>query len=459
MKTQPKGSPFQRYLKPKVNSGVVLLIATAAALIFANTSLRYLYNAFWEIPMRLQIENFNFFEKDGKPMCLGEFINDVLMVIFFFSAGLEIKREMLAGSLRSFGRAILPVFAACGGMIFPVLIFYLISHGDVNASKGIAISMPTDIAFSVGVLSLLGSRVPTSLKVFLTTFAVADDIGGIIIIALFFSTTLHFHYLIIAAITLIIMAIGGNKGIRSKLFYFILGVLVWYCFVRSGVHPTIAGVLIAFTIPAKPAFNVKKYIKSMKEELDKFPMEEQRDEKERNILTTKQLAILKNIESDSDKVISPLQDFEDNLHIIVNFIIMPVFAFANAGITFGHIETDLLSTVAISAASGLVIGKPIGIFLFTWLLIKLKIAPMPKNMTWKNLLGISVIGGIGFTVSLFIADLSYADLPGIGQSLLNQAKLGVILGSTISGIIGFILLNIILPKKKETPEKAIEIPV
>lgn len=436
-------NPFQRFFKEKMNSGMLLLFVSVLAFCMANSPLKEFYHELWKVPVRLQFGDFNVFSHNGVPMDLGGFINDVLMAIFFFSVGLEIKREVIAGELHSLRQAALPIVAACGGMLFPVLVFMLTS-GDGDASRGAAIPMATDIAFSIGVLSLLGSRVPLSLKVFLTAFAVTDDIGGIIVIALFYSQHINLMALVPAVIILAILFIGGRKGVKSKLFYMGLGCVVWYFFLRSGIHATIAGVLVAFTIPARPGMNVGKYIEGIRENVERFPKDNEGSE---IILSRNQMSILKRIESASDNVISTLQDLEDDLYSIVNYIIMPLFAFANAGITIDHISLDLFQGVTLSVASGLVIGKCIGIFLFSFILIKLGVTKMPTGMNWKNLFGISLIGGVGFTVSLFIATLSYAGLPEVGETLLNQARLGVLTGSIVSGILGYLALNRVLPKK------------
>lgn len=437
-------NPFQRFFKEKMNSGILLVFVSLVAFCIANSPLKEFYQDLWKIPVRLQFGDFNVFSHGDQPMNFGEFINDVLMAIFFFSVGLEIKREVVAGELHNFRQALLPIVAACGGMLFPVLVFMLTS-GSGDASRGAAIPMATDIAFSIGVLSLLGSRVPLSLKIFLTAFAVTDDIGGIIVIALFYSQHLNLVALIPAVLVLALLYFGGRRGINSKLFYMLFGGVVWYFFLRSGIHATIAGVLVALTIPATPGINVGKYIASIRKNVDRFPKENEENEM---ILSRNQISILKKIESASDKVISPLQDLEDDLFSIVNYMIMPLFAFANAGITIDHISLGLFGGVTMSVASGLVFGKCIGIFLFSFLLIKFGVSKMPTGMTWKNLFGVSLIGGVGFTVSLFIATLSFSGLPG-GEELLNQARLGVLSGSAISGVLGYFVLNRILPESKE----------
>ena len=435
-------------IRTHATGGNILFGATALALIVANVaSINGYYFAFWDQPIRLQIADFNIFSHGGHPMTLLEFINDALMAIFFFTIGLEIKREVLVGELSSFRQALLPIMGAIGGMAMPVLIFFLLSSGT-EYSDGAAIPMATDIAFSLGVLAMLGNRVPLSLKIFLTTLAVVDDIGGIIVIAAFYSTHIEVGFLIIAAIILGILALGGVMAIQSKAFYFILGGVVWFLFLNSGIHPTIAGVLVAFTVPAKPVLDPKKYIRMIQQSMSHFRAETLGDQKNlttRTILTKEQLNWLKEVEHASDKVISPLQELEDSLHPLVNYFIIPLFAFANAGIYLLDLDPiTAVEGISLAIICGLVVGKFVGIFLLSWLTVKLKLAPMPAHSNWVMMAAIAMLGGIGFTVSLFIATLSfgapqYADL-------LNHAKLGIVIGSLVSGLLGFICLQLTLPK-------------
>ncbi len=350
------------------------------------------------------------------------------MAIFFFSIGLEIKREILKGELSSFRQALMPILAAIGGMAIPIALFAIMSYGTTYTA-GAAIPMATDIAFSLGVLAMLGSRVPISMKVFLTTLAVVDDIGGIILYA---------------TCILLTLLLGSILHIKSKVFYLTLGGVVWFLFLNSGIHPTIAGVLVAFCVPATPVFAPRKYIKTIRRTIANFKTEDDETLNKRSILDKRQLNWLKEIESASDKVISPLQELEDSLHPIVNFFIVPLFAFANAGIFLLDINpSTIVSGISLAIIIGLVIGKFLGIFIFSWVAIKLRLASMPQNMTWKSLASVSILGGIGFTVSLFIANLSFPSP--IDHSLLENAKLGIIIGSLLSGILGFILLQISLP--------------
>ncbi len=438
-------SPLRHFIRTKINGGAILLFVALAAMIIANSPLREAYDNFFAQEVVLRFGNFNLFQIHGSNMTLMSLINDAFMTLFFFSVGLEIKREVLVGELSSLRKALLPVVAACGGMIVPILIFTLICEPG-PASRGAAIPMATDIAFSLGVLSLLGKRVPLSLKIFLTTFAVVDDIGGIIVIGAFYSSHLIAEYLLWASAFIFILWLGGRLGINSKLYYIFFGIIVWYFFLNSGIHPTIAGVIVAFTVPARPKLNIYKYVREIRESLQKLP-EKVDSHSNKYMLSNSELSILRHVESTSDKVISPLQSMDDNLHPLVNYIVMPLFAFANASISFDHFSLADLEGVTLTVFIALVVGKLIGIFSFTWLAIKTKLLSMPDHMNTRSLFGVSMLGGIGFTVSLFIANLSYAALPGIGATLLNQAKIGIISGSVFAGIMGYFLLKHTYSKK------------
>lgn len=422
-----------------------LILGTILALAFANIpAINQYYFDFWNQEVRLQVGDFNIFSHAGHPMSLLSFINDALMAIFFFSIGLEIKREILVGELSSFKQAFLPIVAACGGMVVPVAIFFYFGQGT-NYEGGCAIPMATDIAFSLGVLSMLGKRVPLSLKVFLTTLAVADDIGGIIVIAVFYSSHIEVTLLLYAAVLLGVLLLGSAFKIKSKIFYLLIGAVVWFLFLNSGIHPTISGVLVALCVPATPVFAPKKYIKQIRKAIGYFHEMDDESLSKRSILSKDQMNWLKQIESASDKVISPLQELEDTLHPIVNFFIVPIFAFANAGIFLLDMDpSSVFEGVSLAIILGLVIGKFLGIFSFTWLAVVLRLAPKPAHSNWSMLASVSMLGGIGFTVSLFIATLSFG---GSAEQLdiLNHAKLGIVVGSLISGIIGFIWLHKTMP--------------
>lgn len=438
-------SSIRHFIRSKVNGGAILLFVALAAMIIANSPLRDAYNSFFAQEVILKIGNFNLFHIHEGNMTFMSLINDALMAIFFFSVGLEIKRELLVGELSSIRKALLPVIAACGGMIVPIILFSLICPEGV-ASRGAAIPMATDIAFSLGVISLLGKKIPLSLKIFLTAFAIVDDIGGIIVIGAFYSSHLVYAYLLWSLPIIFLLYLGGRLGMNSKLFYISLGLVVWYLFLHSGIHPTIAGVIVAFTVPARPKFEIPRYIGEIRECLQKLP--ETADlNNVRYMLSNSELSILRHVESASDKVISPLQSLSDNLQPLVNYVVMPLFAFANASISFEHFDVSALQGVTLSVFIALVVGKLIGIFTFAWLPIKFNLLHMPEHMNKRSLLGVSMLGGIGFTVSLFISNLSYANVPEVGEILLNQAKMGIISGSLFAGLCGYLLLNYIYKEK------------
>ncbi len=431
-----------------------MIAATVLALVIANIpSINEYYFNFWTQEVRLQVGDFNIFSHSGHPMDMLAFINDALMAIFFFSIGLEIKREILVGELASFKQALLPITAAVGGMVCPVLIYWLLAAGT-EYSGGAAIPMATDIAFSLGVLAMLGKRVPLSLKIFLTTLAVVDDIGGIVVIAAFYTTHIEADLLLYAAGLLVVLLLGSHMHIKSKIFYLGIGGVVWFLFLNSGIHPTIAGVLVAFCVPATPVFAPKKYIKIIRNSIAHFRGEDDELLNQRTILNRHQLNWLKEVESASDKVISPLQELEDSLHPIVNYFIVPLFAFANAGIFL--LDTDpasVIEGVSPAVILALVAGKFVGILSFSWLTVKLGAAPMPDHSNWKMIAAVSMLGGIGFTVSLFIATLTFNGADPLAIELLNHAKLGIVAGSLLAGVGGWLLLHVTLPKAAAPDEE------
>lgn len=443
---------FLSFLKHRVNGGMLLMIVAILAMVIANSPLANHYFDFWNHPVNLSIGGFNLFSHNGHSLTFMQFINDALMALFFFSVGLEIKREILVGELSSLRKAMLPIIAAIGGMVIPVAFYFIVAHDD-PASKGLAIPMATDIAFSLGVLSLFGKRVPISLKIFLTAFAVVDDIGGILVIALFYTNDLSVSYLLLSALVVVILYLGNRFGVMHRIFYIGFGIMMWYFFLQSGIHCTIAGVIVAFLIPARPRMNVQFYIERIRETIVKFPvLKEDKDEAiDKIVLDKRQIDELKSIEAASNRVISPLQSLENSMHGWVNYCIMPLFAFANAGVQLsGGGGGASFGAVTLAVLLGLTLGKFVGVYLFTFIAVKTKMVNLPKGMDWKNLVGVSLLGGIGFTVSLFIANLSFAaDYP----VLLNQAKLGVLLGTVIAGLSGYFVLNIVLPRLEEEKEE------
>lgn len=427
--------------KSKMNPGIVLMFTALVALILANSPLKEWYFSLWNTEILFGTEHFNLFNHHGESFSLLQLVNDAIMAIFFFLVGIEIKREVMTGELSTYKKALLPIIAAIGGMAVPILMFYLtgIFQGSgPEEMSGIAIPMATDIAFSLGVLTLLGNRVPVSLKIFLMALAIVDDIGGILAIAIFYShfTLASFIYLGIALLILGLLFLGNRMEIHSKTFYIVFGVAVWYLFLQAGIHPTIAGVLVAFTVPARPHINLKEFTRGIREELN-FLDSKLPENCECMRLENSQLHRMVSIELKVSKAISPLQSFEEILHNWVNYFIMPLFAFANAGVVINIAELHVFEGVSLNILSGLLIGKMLGIFFFSWGSIKLKLTSLPKEMSLKSLASVSLLGGIGFTVALFLASLTYE----AGSELLNQAKMGIILGSLLAGILGYLMLK------------------
>lgn len=420
--------PFQEFFQTEASGGILLLICTVIALIWANTFFSDSYFHLWHTKISI------FINETGLDYSLHHWINDGLMAIFFFVVGLEIKRELLVGELSSFKKASLPVAAALGGMLFPAGIYLLFNAGG-KGSSGWGIPMATDIAFVIGILAILGSRVPTSLKVFLTALAIADDIGAILVIAIFYTSEISFISLAVAGGFLLILIIANRLGIRNLLIYTILGIGLWFAFLKSGIHATVAGVLLAFTIPSSSRINSKEYFENNTDLLQKF-------DKVRgggvNILTNEERQMyIHEIENNSKRILPPLQRFEHGLAPWVSFVIMPLFALANAGVSLGQgLAKSLLDSINIGIIAGLFIGKQAGIFLFSWLSIKLGLSSKPDGINWKNLYGGGVLAGIGFTMSLFITNLAF-----IEDELIETAKVGILLASLISAIIGFIILK------------------
>lgn len=435
-------------LKSHINSSVVLIFFTILALVCANNpTIKDWYFSLWQLPMSLSIGEFNFFSHGGHAITLGQMINDFLMAIFFLSVGLEIKREIKVGELSSMDKALLPIIGACGGMLIPVVIFYLVCPADAAMQRGLAIPMATDIAFSLGILAVFKSRVPVGLKMFLAALAVADDLGGIIVIALFYTSNIDMLYLGLSALCVAIMVIGNIANMRRKAFYISVGLVLWYFMLNSGIHSTIAGVIVAFCVPATLVKGTGHYLERIRENVNKISVVDFGNLHKTVVLTNDQIHTLKSIESAADKMISPLQDLEDNLHTLINYIVIPLFAFANAGIDISAMSLgSVLSGVSLAVMLGLVVGKFLGVFSFSWVAVKLGFVSLPAGASWKSFASVCVVCGIGFTVSMFIADLSYAGLGAEGSALLDQAKLGVLLGSVISAVIGCVLLNKTLPK-------------
>ncbi|MBO4906184.1 MAG: Na+/H+ antiporter NhaA [Bacteroidaceae bacterium] len=444
------GGLIRRY----VSASFLLIAATILALVFANIPATHdFYIKLWAQPVSLSIGGFNVFSHGGHSLTLMDFINDFLMFFFFLSVGLEIKREVLCGELSSRQKALLPIIGACGGMIVPVIVFFCVCYGHPLMERGCAIPMATDIAFSLGVLSMFGKRVPVGLKIFLAALAVADDLGGIIVIALFYSSGLAWTYLLLAAVVVAILLFGNYRGVRVKSFYMSLGLVLWFMVLNSGIHATIAGVVLAFCIPANLVNGTRYYAQRIRKLVNRYP-EIEVTEADRNkaiVIEKSELQILRSIEKASDYLISPLQDIEDQLAMPINYVVIPIFAFANAGVDFAGMSImSLFSGVALGVFLGLVIGKFLGVLSFSWLSIKLGVCQMPAGATWKSISSVCMICGIGFTVSMFIAALSYpSHLGAEAAEMLNQAKLGILSGTLASALIGSLMLSQTLPRESQ----------
>ena len=441
---------FLSKLKLHVSSSMVFIVCTVLALLCANIPVvKDWYNSLWLHDVSVSIGNFNLFSHGGHSMNTIEVINDFLMAIFFLSVGLEIKREIRVGELSTREKALLPIIGACGGMIVPVLLFWLTCPADAAMQRGLAIPMATDIAFSLGVLSVFSKRVPIGLKVFLAALAVADDLGGIIVIALFYSSDINFLFLGLTAACVAVMVLANILKVRRKAFYVTAGLVLWYLMLNSGIHATIGGVIVAFCVPATLVKGTGHYLERIRAHMNKFPVIDIDEQHNAVVLTNEQIHTLKSIESAADKMISPLQDLVDNLHFPINYIVIPLFAFANAGVDLSVMSlSSLVSGVSLAVIVGLVLGKFIGVFSFSWLAVRMKVVSLPAGTTWKAFASVCVLCGIGFTVSMFIADLSYSGLGAEGFALLNEAKLGVLCGSVMAALLGCLLLNRNLPKEQ-----------
>lgn len=420
-------NPVQKFIKAESISGVLLFTATILALAFSNLPFYKLYDYIWQYKIGIKSEHFELV----KPLIL--WINDGLMAIFFFLVGLEIKREILVGELNSVKKASLPIFAAIGGMILPMVLYLLINQNPETA-HGWGISMATDIAFTLAILTLLGKRVPLGLKIFLTAFAIIDDLGAVIVIALFYTQEIGWMLLLYAAILLAVLYVLSYLRIHSKIVLLIFGIAIWLLFLKSGVHPTLAGILVAFAVPISQKINEFEYVEKLKAILERLVKSSSTNKLP--LLTKQQIEEIDNLEDWTHKVQSPLQQLENRLHVWVAFLIMPIFALANAGVHFSSnmsLNFPLVLTVAIS----LFMGKAIGVFLFSYLGVKLKLASLPKEINFKLILGVAILSGVGFTMSLFISGLAFFE----NAIYLNSAKIGIILCSLISGIIGFIVIK------------------
>ncbi len=421
--------PFLEFAKIEASGGILLVACALVALVWANSPWRDFYHHLWETQLTVGFGG----HQISKPL---EFwINDGLMAVFFFVVGLEIKREFLAGELASVRHAALPIAAAFGGMLVPALIFYAFNRGT-GFVAGWGIPMATDIAFALGALALLGKGIPVSLRIFLTALAIVDDLGAVLVIAVFYTADLNFHALGLGAVFFAALIAANAIGARWRWLYAILGAGLWMCFLESGIHATVAGVLCALAIPVRTRLDGPAFLKNIRLFAAEF---EQRQEQSPELFgDAGKLAYVGAMEQACEFVQPMAQRMEQRLHVVVAFAIMPLFALANAGV---HLEGSLWEAVrqpvALGVIAGLVVGKQIGITLFSFVVVKLGFAVLPKGASWRLLYGVSWLGGIGFTMSLFIASLAF---PG-EQSALDLAKAGILLASLIAGVIGFVLLK------------------
>lgn len=420
----------KHFLHSQWGGGVILIICSIIAIVLANIgATQDAFHHFWLQKLTIGVEGFNLSKT------LEEWINDGLMVVFFFTVGLEIKREIIAGQLSTMKQAGLPIAAAVGGMVFPALIYLLFNAGTPTES-GWGIPMATDIAFALGVLSLLGNRVPLSLKIFLTALAIVDDLGAILVIAIFYSTQIEWDMLIAAAATLAFLILLNRMKVYSIKYYLVPGIVLWILFLHSGIHATIAGVIIAMTLPTTPRFS-KSYFRHKSQSLVKHFI--YYDKPDSQVLSNEeQHECLQAIRKVARNSISPTQRLEYALHQSVTFFIMPVFALANAGVTLNiGSMADLINDESIGIFAGLVIGKPVGIFFLSWLTIKLGWCVMPKNVTWYTLFAVTCLGGIGFTMSIFIDNLAFTD-----PVMISTGKVAILIASLVAGFIGWAMISL-----------------
>jgi len=421
--------PIQEFIHTEISGSLFLIAATLLALIWANSAWGESYVDFWHTHVNFSIAG-DFFKLD---LSLLHWINDALMAVFFFVVGLEIKREVLVGELTSLRKTILPIASAVGGMLFPALIFAAMNANGI-AAAGWGIPMATDIAFALGILALVGSRAPLSLKVFLTAVAIIDDIGAVLIIAFFYTEQVLWVSLLVALVVWLLMWLVNWSGIRHPLVYASLGIILWLAFLKSGVHATVAGVLAAMTIPAQTRVNTKYFLERAQYYLDKFQHAQRPGT---GVLTNRrQRAAVQKLESLSKAAQSPMQMLEHGLHPWVAFLIIPIFALSNAGVALSISTETLTSPVVWGVLVGLVVGKQIGVTLFAWLAIRLGLADMPEGLNWRHIYGAAWLAGIGFTMSLFIGGLAYGE-----GDLLSQAKIGILAASILYGVVGWIILR------------------
>lgn len=432
--------PIQQFIDKKTSVGIVLFLAAILALIVANSGLSAQYFTFLDKYISFGVHNFQIKKN------ILHWINDGLMSMFFFLVGLELKREILEGELSSFREAMLPAFAALGGMLVPALIYMFINQGTPGAN-GWGIPMATDIAFALGILYLLGDKVPLALKVFLTAIAIVDDLGAILVIAIFYTDEIAVQNLYLGASFLSLLILGNWLGIRNTLYYALLGIGgVWLAILLSGVHATIAAVLVAFTIPANRKVHTGLFLRKIR--LMAFKIGKQHDTMPFN--KSRLNADIEKITLLTYDASPPLHRLEHSFHPFVSFVVLPIFAFANAGVVLdADIFQQLTSSVTLGVVAGLILGKVIGISLFTFIMVKLKICHLPHGAQWSHITGVGLLAAIGFTMSLFITDLAFKD-----EQLIKQAKLGILTASTIAGLLGYYLLKAKTKHEAPSPDAA-----
>ncbi|BCR03571.1 Na(+)/H(+) antiporter NhaA [Desulfuromonas versatilis] len=431
--------PFEDFFKRQASGGIVLMGATLLALLLANSPARDFYHHFWEIELTLGAAGF------GLTQTLHHWINDGLMAVFFFVVGLEIKREFLAGELASARKAALPISAALGGMLVPALLYHLLNLQGPE-SHGWGIPMATDIAFALGIIALLGSRIPRSLAIFLTALAIVDDLGAVLVIALFYTGDISEGALALAGFLFLVLLAGNRMGIQSPNYYALVGFAMWVAMLKSGIHASIAGVLIGATIPVHPRHREKEFLSRAAQlitrlrSIEEHPGPFQKEEK---------LGTLLALEHICHDAMSPLQRMEHEMNAWVIFGVMPIFALANAGVSLdpAGLAASLSQPVTLGVALGLLVGKPLGIVLFSWLAVRLNLAELPNSASWLQMLGIGLLGGIGFTMSLFITNLAFHQ-----ADLITDAKVGIFAASLLAGLVGYgLLYRAAWPRRKKLP--------
>lgn len=424
--------PFVRFSRIEAASGIVLLIAAISAIVWANSAFSESYFSIFEEAITIEFGGVHLNES------VLELINDGLMAVFFFVVGLEIKRELVLGDLRDPRAAALPVMAALGGMLLPALIYIFLNVGaNGEAIRGWGIPMATDIAFALGIVALLGSRVPSGAKLFLLAVAIADDIGAIAVIAIFYTDELSAGYLAAALVGLAVVWIAQKVGIRSLTFYVPVALVIWYFTLESGVHATLAGVALAFLTPARPHYSAEEMDNKTRAILDAYPAEISNHHDQEH--ADHEALLVAEIARES---VSPLNRLELSLVAWSSFLIVPIFALANAGVDFREISFSeaMGSTVALGVAAGLVVGKLVGITGFTWAAVRLNIGKLPPGTGWMHVIGLAAVAGVGFTVSLFVASLAFTD-----PHLTDLAKVGIFSGSAVAGVIGAVVLLVAKP--------------